>query len=268
MNNNEKITNDELEALKSILDDNPHNNIMVSRKCISKMLKEYEMKSKSYEDGLNDMWKFINIVLKMPEKEILETMLDHNASDPLKAVFSLLTPSEAINYLRAFEKEEKIKRESFNIGDVVETKTCRAVITNITGTVVSLLYANGEIGNLSINDITKTDKNVNIAGLLRDVATTTIPKINKKVHVNRSKVRANVFGYVVDVIREQMESRNIPVETIRSQSYLISDLKLDHSDIFDIVMKIEEELEVEIEKGLLSFETVGDFVSEVKRLLN
>lgn len=70
---------------------------------------------------------------------------------------------------------------------------------------------------------------------------------------------------IIDIVSEVL---NIEPDEVSESSKFVDDLGADSLDIFQIVMGIEEEFDVEIDnEEVENISTVGDVVEEIKKLV-
>ena len=73
-----------------------------------------------------------------------------------------------------------------------------------------------------------------------------------------------MYDRIVEIISDHLD---IDVEEISEDSHIINDLKADSLDIVELIMKIEDELSIEIpEDSVADLDTVGDIIDYLENL--
>lgn len=129
-----------------------------------------EMPSKTYEDGLIDGWKLAG-KLGSYEGEKRVKIFNHSDAYHFGWILNHYSPQEALANIEAYEKSQQIQ-----VGDVVKVRTGAGsehigVVTQITANqnCACIVYADGSTEMNTANNMTKTNKHLDIEHLLEQI---------------------------------------------------------------------------------------------------
>lgn len=129
-------------------------------------------KSKTYEQGLEDSWKLVDRLLKMPYDLRNEIFGVDGHRNSLPDILRIFTAAEILKKLKDWEDSQ------LSVGDVVEVcvteyKIDKGIITHISDSreSASILFNDGSVGTLHIklNDFRKTEQHIDISELLNNI---------------------------------------------------------------------------------------------------
>lgn len=126
----------------------------------------HPMDSRTYEDGLNEAWELAQKVAMLPadgglKAENIREIFDVGA---LAEAFKRNTYTEAVTKIAAWEDSKQI-----HVGDVVETSCETGIVTNFASDWVTVLLSTGAALCVPRENITKTGRHIDIAGLLAEI---------------------------------------------------------------------------------------------------
>lgn len=107
----------------------------------------------AYENGLNDVWEYVEKLGQLTIKEIYEVFgVEY---DNIYGIIADYTPSEFIKAIKAYEEQEN----EIHVGDeVVSIYGNRGYVTCITEDELCVLYPDGTVGHSTATTYTKTGR--------------------------------------------------------------------------------------------------------------
>lgn len=121
-----------------------------------------DIATKTYEDGMAEAWELLKIIsTQYTEKELEEIF---GFPYPLKLLE--LTAQEAAAKIKAWEDAKEI-----HVGDVVKMTggEFEGVVSKVKGSGCYVIFGDGSSGRFAKDDLIKTDRKINITGLLAEI---------------------------------------------------------------------------------------------------
>ena len=101
---------------------------------------------------------------------------------------------------------------------------------------------------------------------MNDKSYTSIPPMALTSDANKKEGKPSVFDKIVTIMQEYID---IPKESIKPESRFLGDLHLNSFDIMDMIGKVEDEFNVEIDNDALNnITTVQDLVNYLNDLVS